>query len=60
VRVVNRERSKVYLTAVTRPVPRPGGLREGLVTLGEAPRGTPKPITAWFPQDETVGYAFIY
>jgi hypothetical protein len=50
----------VYLTALTRFTPRPGGLRDGLVTLGEARSGFPVPITAWFPQDEIVGYAFIY
>jgi hypothetical protein len=60
VRVMDRERSKVYLTALTRFTPRPGGLRDGLVTLGEARSGFPVPITAWFPQDEIVGYAFIY
>jgi hypothetical protein len=60
VRVTNRLRSRVYLTAITRPVPRPGGLRDGLVTLGEARPGSPRPITAWFPENESVGYGFIY
>jgi hypothetical protein len=60
VRVSDRARSKVYVTAITRPAPRPGGLRDGMVTLGEARPGSPRPVTAWFPQGESVGYAFIY
>jgi hypothetical protein len=61
VQVRNRERSKVYLTAITLPVHRPStAASDATVTLGEAQRGSAPPIKAWFPQGETIGYAFIY
>src|SRR5262245_38721331 len=34
--------------------------RQSKVILGEARRGEPAPIRAWFPYDATVGYEFIY
>ena len=61
VQVRNRERSKVYLTAITVPVHRPAAAGSAAaVTLGEAQRGSAPPIKAWFPEGETTGYAFIY
>jgi hypothetical protein len=61
VQVRNRERSKVYLTAITLPVHRPAAAASAaVVTLGEAQPGLAPPIKAWFPQGETTGYAFIY
>jgi hypothetical protein len=61
VQVRNRERSKVYLTAITLRVDRPA--RAGTaatVTLGEARPGSAPSIKAWFPAGETTGYQFIY
>ena len=61
VRVSNRDRSKVYLTAFTLLVNRPAGLpADRIVTLGEARRGDPAPIRAWFPSATGTGYEFIY
>ena len=61
VRVWNRDRTHVYLTAFTRPTARPAGLRnDSLVILGEAPRGEAPPIKAWFPFGSPVGHEFIY
>ena len=59
VRVSSRDRSK-HVLVHTRRVLRPGRLREGLVTLGEARPGSPRPITAWFPQGENSGYQFVH
>src|SRR5262245_26301541 len=61
VRVSSKDRRQVYLTAFTHLTPRPAGLPANrAVTLGEAPAGTPAPITAWFPIGEQSGHAFIY
>ena len=61
VQVRNRERSKVYLTAITLPLHRPtGAASAAAVTLGEAQPGSAPPIKAWFPEGETMGFAFIY
>jgi hypothetical protein len=61
VRVLSRDRSQVHLTAFTRLVERPEGLRaDRQVTFGEARRGAPPPITAWYPIGESVGHQFIY
>ena len=61
VRVLSRDRSQVYLTAYTRLVKRPRGLRtERQVTFGEVRPGVTPPITAWYPIGESVGHQFIY
>jgi hypothetical protein len=61
VRVLSRDRSKVYLLAFTNAVERPVGMREDrVVTLGETPRGTPPPILAWYPIGDSTGREFIY
>jgi hypothetical protein len=61
VQVRNRERTQVYLTAITFPVRRPAAAASpATVTLGEAPRGSARPIKVWFPAGETTGYEFIY
>jgi hypothetical protein len=61
VRVMSRDRSEVYLTAFTRLVDRPRGLRaDRQVTFGEVRRGGTPPITAWYPAGESVGRQFIY
>jgi hypothetical protein len=61
VRVSSRDRSRIYLTAFTRIVDRPAGLRaDRVVTLGEARGDNPAPIRAWFPSASGSGHEFIY
>ena len=61
VRVTNRDRSRVYLTAYTRLVRRPKGLRaDRQVSWGEVRPGFTPPITAWYPIGEPVGHLFVY
>lgn len=61
VRVLSRDRSKVYLTAFTNIVDRPPTMRANqAVSFGEAPAAAAPPITAWFPVGENNGRQFIY
>lgn len=61
VRVSNRQRTQVYLMAMTRQTFRPANaVRNQLVTFGEASAGAPRPIKAWFPPESSVGHEFIY
>ena len=59
--VMNREHTRVFFLGLTRSVERPASLPpERVMTFGEAPRGMPAPIVAWYPKDESRGYEFIY
>lgn len=61
VRVLSRDRKKVYLTQFTRFVYRaPNRSLEAAIALGESSAGTPPPVKAWYPQSETRGREFIY
>ena len=61
VRVLSRDRSKLYLIALTTPIQRPAGMpADRMVSLGEAPAGAPAPITAWYPLGHSMGHQFIY
>ncbi len=61
VRVSSRDRKTVYLTAITRRVERPAGLRpEQVLSFGELRRNAPQPITVWWPIDQSVGHQFLY
>ena len=61
VRVIARDRSKVYLTQFTHTVYRPSARTlKATITLGETPAGTPPPVKAWYPESETRGREFIY
>lgn len=61
VRVMNRNRTKLHLLALTLPVMRPAKAgANAMVTLGEARRGTPPPITAWYPEGDSIGHGLIY
>lgn len=61
VRVTSRDGSQVYLTAFTRIVPRPKGLRtDRQVSFSEVPRGVTPPVTAWYPIGESIGHQFIF
>ena len=61
VRVLSRDRSKVYFIGLTTPIQRPTGMpADRLVSLGEAPAGVPVPITAWYQLGGSMGHQFIY
>ena len=61
VRVMNKNRTKLYLLALTLPVSRPANAdARAMVTLGEGRRGAPPPITAWYPEGDSIGHRFIY
>jgi ABC-type Fe3+ transport system permease subunit len=61
VQVLSRDRSTVYLMAMTLRTKRPAGMSaDRFLTFAEAPAGAPVPITAWYPRGEAWGHAFIY
>jgi hypothetical protein len=61
VRVTSRDGAQVYLTAFTRRVDRPAGLRaDRPVVFNEVPAGMTPPIKAWFPIGESLGHEFVY
>lgn len=61
VQVLSRDRTRVLYMGLTRRVTRPLSVPTNrAVVFGEARRGEPAPITAWYPQDENSGYEFIY
>jgi hypothetical protein len=61
VRVLSRDRKKVYLMKFTRSIYRNSrGDLNAIVSLGETPAGTPPPVKVWYPQSETRGHEFIY
>jgi hypothetical protein len=56
-----KDHSQVYFMGFTRRIERPPGLRaDRQVTLGEARAGGPAPVTAWYPDGESMGHQFIY
>ena len=57
VRVTDRLTNRVLYQGFTEIVPRPRGLTS-VVLFGEAPRGLPIPIEAWFPSGAQTGNAF--
>jgi hypothetical protein len=59
VRVLNKDRSKVYYMGFTRSVGRPRGMK-ATVTFGEVEKGAPAPIAAWFPVGSSMGHEFVY
>jgi len=61
VRVSSKDGKKIYLTAFTYRISRPANLKSGqIITFGEAPRGTPPQVDAWFPDGMSDGRQFIY
>lgn len=61
IEVMNRDRTRVLYLGLTRRVTRPINMSaDRSVVFGEARRGEPAPITAWYPQDDNSGYEFIY
>jgi hypothetical protein len=52
---------KVYFMASTQPRVRPAGFRpDEVVMFGEARRGAPRPIAAWYPRGAELGFGFVY
>jgi hypothetical protein len=61
VRVLSRDRSRVYYTGFTHLIDRPAGMRRNqAISFSEAPATAAQPIAAWWPQDESTGRRFIY
>jgi len=61
VRIYSKDRRKMFAMHLTYGVSRPStGNMKGTITLGERTAGAPPEVKAWFPEDETVGRAFIY
>jgi hypothetical protein len=61
VRVSNRERTRTFALQFTRPVHRGWSSNmKSTITLGESASGTPQPIKAWFPENQTTGREFLY
>jgi hypothetical protein len=61
VRVLSRDRRKVYTTQFTILVQRPKTVTDNHgITFHEAPAGQAPPIKAWYPIGHTVGHEFIY
>jgi len=61
VRVTSSDGRQPYYMGFTRTVMRPHRLdSKRAIVLGEAPAGTPPPISIWFPTDGGNGHQFVY
>jgi hypothetical protein len=61
VRVLSRDRNKIYFLAFTNMVPRPASLRANqVVTLGEHAAGAAAPVKVWYPAGADQGREFVY
>ena len=61
VRVMDKEGHAVLFSGFTGQVTRPAGMpADRQISLGDAPAGTAPPITAWFPNRDSIGYRFVY
>jgi hypothetical protein len=61
VRVLSRDRSRVYYTGFTQLVNRPAGMRhDQAISFSEAPPTAAQPIKVWWPQDDSMGRQFTY
>src|SRR5262245_34651876 len=61
VRVLSRDRKRVYLTRFTRFIYRPqSGPLNSTITFGETSAGNPPTVKTWYPLSETRGREFIY
>ena len=61
IRVLSRDRTRVFLTAFTNTVSRPEGLpRNQVVSLHESARGVAPRIRASSSPDDDIGHEFIY
>jgi hypothetical protein len=61
VRVLSRDRRRVYTTQVTNIIQRPPNVsNDHGIILGEAGPGMAAPVQAWFPVGAELGHEFIY
>jgi hypothetical protein len=61
IRVRNKATYRVVFAGFTLAVERPADLRrDQSVVFGEAPKGVPPPILAWYPLGERSGHQFIH
>ena len=61
VRVLSRDRSRVYFTGFTTHVARPARMDDSrMVTFAETARGIPPRILAWYPVGNASGREFMY
>src|SRR5688572_720346 len=58
VRVTTRDGRRVLYMGFTIPVSRPS--RGPIVSLGEAPAGSPQPIAVWYENGARLGHEFRY
>lgn len=59
-RVMDRKRSKVYASALTRVVTRPpAGRLDAAIVFGETVTPGPRPVNGWYPDGETSGREFL-
>jgi hypothetical protein len=58
--VRTRKDGKAIIMKPTRQIHRPAWNLGHVVSFGEAAPGAAAPIRAWFPEDATRGYEFIY
>ena len=61
VRVLSSDRRISYFQGFTHAIERPRNLDpKASVSLGEAAAGVAPPITAWWPENESMGRQFVY
>lgn len=60
VRVMSRNRSRIYYLGFTSPITRPMAGAFVSLKVQEAPASTPQPISAWWPGGGTQGHQFYY
>lgn len=61
VRVLSRDRKKVYLTQFTLTVQRPADVAPNRgISFNEAARGRSPAVKAWFPESDATGRQFVY
>jgi len=61
VQVRSRDRTRVFLVALTNRIARPAGWpATRSIALGEVPAGGVPPVLAWYPVDDDFGHQFIY
>ena len=61
VRVLSRDRSRVFLTQLPLPVERPKGVPDDqTVVISDEPNGEPAQIIEWFAPGTDFGFAFEY
>ncbi len=60
VQVRSRDRSKVYMTRITRGTMRPRDLGNRQIVFAEVKVGQAPRVAAWYPMDSDRGHEFIY